>query len=76
MESKKTTNLLLLFIAFGIWIIVIRSFFTIPVNVIKGKIYVSGSVDVDNAIEIDNTISVSIDEVLGKDGKKYYFNNR
>jgi len=49
---------------------------------------VSGSVDVDNivrvrgdvevsgSVDVDNTVSVSIDEVLGKDDTKYYYNNR
>lgn len=41
-------------------------------------VYVRGG-DVDayvrGSVEVDNTVSVSIDEVLGRDGKKYYYNN-
>jgi len=37
--------------------------------------YVRGRVDVNGSVNVDNTVSVSINEVLGKDGKKYYYNN-
>ena len=36
---------------------------------VQGRVIVSGTVSVDN------TVSVSIDEVLNKDGRKYYYNN-
>jgi len=45
------------------------------------KADVTGSVNVDNtvyvagSVGVDNTVSVSIDEVLGRDDRKYYFNN-
>lgn len=42
---------------------------TVNSNIEGGQVGVSGNVDVNN------TVSVSIDEVLGKDEKKYYFNN-
>ncbi|MCO6464781.1 MAG: hypothetical protein J5I52_11605 [Saprospiraceae bacterium] len=70
MESKKTTNILLLFIAIGIWVIALQTFLVSPVKVVDGYVEVSGSVDVEN------TVSVSIDEVLGRNGQKYYYNNK
>ncbi|MCO6463531.1 MAG: hypothetical protein J5I52_05215 [Saprospiraceae bacterium] len=63
MESKKTTNILLLFIAIGIWVIALQTFLVSPVKVVGGYVEVSGSVDVEN------TVSVSIDEVLGNYGQ-------
>ena len=56
---------------------------TIDVNIVSSSttLDTSGSVDVDNTVDVrgnvdvDNTVSVSIDEVLGPDGRKYYFNN-
>jgi len=30
-------------------------------------------ISVNGNVEVDNTVSVSIDEVLGSDNKKYYF---
>jgi hypothetical protein len=43
---------------------------TVNSNIEGGQVGVSGNVDVNN------TVSVSIDEVLGEDEKKYYFNNK
>ena len=40
-----------------------------------GSVEVSGSVDVSGSVEVENTVSISIDEVLKPDGKKYYYNN-
>lgn len=81
---------LLLFIATGIWgvflqnlgyfknekIIVdenkvqqVRVVNTVDTNIQSGEVNVSGNVS------IDNTVSVSVDEVLGEDNKKYYFKN-
>ena len=40
-----------------------------------GSLNVSGSVDVSGSVEVDNTVSVSIDEVLSSDGRKYYYKN-
>jgi len=37
---------------------------------------INGTVNVRGSVDVDNTVSVSIDEVLGSDGKKYYYNNR
>lgn len=76
MESKKTTNILLIFIVIGIWVLVVQSFLITPVKVIGGDIDVSGSVNVSGSVDVDNTVSISIDEVLGQDGTKYYYNNR
>jgi len=43
---------------------------------ISGSIDVLNTVSVSGSVDVDNTVSVSIDEVLGEDNKKYYFNNR
>jgi hypothetical protein len=40
---------------------------TVNANIQNEEISVNGNV------EVDNTVSVSIDEVLGSDNKKYYF---
>lgn len=82
---------LLFFIATGIWGIFLQNMgffvpsddYTQKVRVINtvdtysngGSINVSGSVDVSGSVEVDNTVSVSIDEVLGSNGRKYYYNN-
>ena len=36
---------------------------------------VQGRVSVIGSVSVDNTVSVSIDEVLNNDGRKYYYNN-
>jgi hypothetical protein len=93
-ESGLVRNVLLLFIATGIWGIFFQNMGFInvgsealPVHVVNtvdtyvegGSIKVDGgSIEVDGgymSVEVDNTVSVSIDEVLHSNGKKYYFNN-
>lgn len=68
-------------IGIGIWVIVLQNAGIIPT---KQNVYVKGgyidadidgTVDVRGSVDVDNTVSVSIDEVLGRDGKKYYYNN-
>ena len=91
MENKSknlSLKAILVIIGIGIWAIVLQNAGIIPTkqNVyVKGGYIdadVSGSVDVDNTVrvrgdvDVDNTVSVSIDEVLGEDDKKYYYNNR
>lgn len=89
MDTKsKSISLkaILIAIGLGIWIMVLQNAGIIPTkqNVyVKGgyvdvdnTVKVRGSVDVSGSVDVDNTISVSIDEVLGRDGKKYYYNNR
>lgn len=65
----------------GIGVIVLQNTGIIPT---KQNVYVKGgyidadidgTVDVRGSVDVDNTVSVSIDEVLGRDGKKYYYNN-
>lgn len=88
--ATKSKNIslkaILIAIGLGIWIMVLQNAGIIPTkqNVyVKGgyvdvdnTVKVRGSVDVSGSVDVDNTISVSIDEVLGRDGKKYYYNNR
>lgn len=70
---------LLAIIALCLVIIVVQGFGggTQDVYVRGGNVdaYVNGRVSVDGSVDVDNTVSVSIDEVLGRDGKKYYYNN-
>jgi hypothetical protein len=83
METKSKSNFsktILIVIAVGIWAIVLQNAGVIPTNqnvkvVNEVDAYVRGSVDVDGNVSVDNTVSVSIDEVLGQDGKKYYYSN-
>lgn len=74
--TNLTLNVILIFIAIGIWMIVLQNF-----NVFGNRqdVYVQGGnidADVSGSVSVDNTVSVSIDEVLGRDGKKYYYSNR
>jgi preprotein translocase subunit Sec63 len=82
---------LLFFIATGIWGVFLQNMgffvpsddYTQKVRVINtvdtysngGSLNVSGSVDVSGSVEVDNTVSISIDEVLSSNGRKYYYNN-
>jgi len=79
--KDKTLKIVLIVIAVGIWAIVLQNAGIIPTNqnvkvVNEVDAYVRGRVDVDGSVSVDNTVSVSIDEVLGRDGKKYYYSNR
>lgn len=76
MDSRKTTNIILIFIAIGIWVVAVQSFLITPVRVIGGSIDIDSDVFVKGEVEVNNTVPVSIEEVLGRDGKYYYFNNR
>ena len=76
-------KVILIVIALGIWVLVFQNA-TIHKDQTVQTVYVSGgnidatignTVDVRGRVNIDNTVSVSIDEVLGKDGQKYYYNN-
>jgi hypothetical protein len=75
-------KIILIIIAIGIWGLFLQNAGVISIKqtvYVKGGYIdaeVSGSVDISGSVEVDNTVSVSIDEVLGKDNKKYYFNNR
>lgn len=90
METKSkniSLKAILIAIGLGIWVMVLQNAGVIPTkqNVyvkggyidadINGTVDVRGSVDVSGSVDVDNTVSVSIDEVLGRDGKKYYYNN-
>lgn len=74
--SPKT---ILIAIGIGVWVIVLQNAGIIPtkqnVYVKGGYVDVEGTVDVDGSVDVNNTVSVSIDEVLARDGKKYYLNN-
>lgn len=85
--NVKQPNIGLIIIAFGVWVLVLQNFDISgePQDVyvkggsvsVDGKVNVDGSyVTVDGSVSVDNTVSVSIDEVLGRNGQKYYYNNR
>ncbi len=85
METKSkniSLKAILIAIGLGIWVMVLQNAGVIPT---KQNVYVkggyidadiNGTVDVRGSVDVDNTVSVSIDEVLDRDGKKYYYNNR
>jgi hypothetical protein len=86
--ETKTKNIslkaILISIAIGIWAIVLQNAGVIPTNQnvkvvntvdVSGSVGIDGDVDVNGSVSVDNTVSVSIDEVMGKDNKKYYYNN-
>jgi len=86
-KSKNTSfKAILIAIGLGIWVIVLQNAGIIPTKLnvyvkggyvdIENTVRVKGSVDVSGSVDVDNTVSVSIDEVLDKNGKKYYYNNR
>ncbi len=80
---NKTSKILLLVIAIGIWAIVLQNAGIIPTNqnvkvVNTVDTHVTGgslNADVSGRVSVGNTVSVSIDEVLGSDDRKKYFNN-
>ena len=76
---------LLFFVATGIWGVFLQNMgFFVPNDDYTQKVRVintvdtysnGGSVDVSGSVDVLNTVSVSIDEVLSSNGKKYYYNN-
>lgn len=81
--SDNSFKIIFILIAVGIWAIVLQNAGLIPleqnvrvVNTVDTYVE-GGNIDISGAVEIDNTspIPVSIDEVLGRDGKKYYYRN-
>ncbi|MDP4207251.1 MAG: hypothetical protein Q8928_00420 [Bacteroidota bacterium] len=81
-NSKNISiKVILITIAVGIWAIVLQNAGVIPTNqnvkvVNEVDANVHGKVNVNGSVNVDNTVSISIDEVLGRDGKKYYFENK
>ena len=86
-KSKQVlfNNVLLVVIAVGVWGLFMQNMglfvpnddFTQKVRVVNTvDTEVQNSVNVNGAVDVYNTVSVSIDEVLGSNGKKYYYNNR
>ena len=83
-ENYAFRNVLLFFIAAGVWGMFLQNMglfvpsddYTQKVRVVNTvDTEVQGSVRVHGSVSVDNTVSVSIDEVLYKNGGKYYYNN-
>lgn len=79
-------KIVLISIAIGIWVQVLQNAGIFPTDIrvkvineveayVRGIVDIDNTVSIDGSVDVDNTVSVSIDEVLGSDGKKYYFNN-
>jgi DnaJ-class molecular chaperone len=81
-------GILLFFIATGVWGIFLQNMGLITTEDFTQKVRVVNTVDVDGSVRVDggnisvngeveayvnNTVEVSINEVLAKDGKKYYY---
>ena len=83
-EKHVFRNVLLFFIAAGVWGMFLQNMgvfvaiddYTQKVEVVNTvDTEVQGRVSVIGSVSVDNTVSVSIDEVLNNDGRKYYYNN-
>jgi len=83
-ENYVFRNVLLFFIVAGVWGMFMQNMgFFVPSDDYTQKVRVvntvdtevQGSVRVNGSVSVDNTVSVSIDEVLNKNGRKYYYNN-
>jgi hypothetical protein len=77
-NNDNITKICLIAIAIGIWTIVLQNATAEQSVYVKGGYIdadVSGEVEISGSVDVDNTVSVSIDEVLKSDGKKYYYNN-
>lgn len=81
--SDNSLKIIFIIIAVGIWAIVLQNAGIVPleqnvriVNTVDTQVN-GGFVKVSGNVEIDNStpIPISIDEVLGRDGKKYYYRN-
>lgn len=67
---NKTSKIILLVIAMGIWAIVLQNAGVIPtsqnVKVVNGvDTYVNGTVKVSGSVDIDNTVDINIKEIQG-----------
>jgi len=92
MDNKSVDSslkIILITIGIGIWVLVLQNAGVIPseqnvyvsggyidIDAINRTVDVTGSVYVVGGVDVDNTVSISIDEVLGEDDKKYYYNNK
>lgn len=81
--SDNSLKIIFIIIAVGIWAIVLQNAGIVPleqnvrvVNTVDTQVN-GGYMEVSGNVEIDNStpIPISIDEVLGKNGKKYYYKN-
>ncbi len=76
MNSRKLSNILLIFTVIALWIIVLQNAnIILPISkevvIIGNTVKVQGKVDVDNTVDIagsvtiDNTVDVNLKEVVG-----------
>lgn len=65
---NKTSKIILLAIAIGIWAIVLQNAGVIPTNqnvYVVNTVGVDGSVKVSGSVDVDNTVDINIDEING-----------
>jgi hypothetical protein len=72
METKSTSKsqkVILIFIALGIWAIVLQNAGLLPtkqtVKVDGGYVNVSGDVQVRGSVDVDNTVDINVSEING-----------
>jgi hypothetical protein len=75
---NKTSKVILLAIAIGIWAIVLQNAGVIPTNQnvkVVNTVGVNGSVTVYGSVDVDNTVDINIEEINGK-SNAFYDHNR
>ncbi len=72
METSKSTRLVLIVIALGIWAIVLQNAGVIPTN---QNVRVVNSIDahVNGSVSVDNTIDVNLESINGHSNAFYDF---
>jgi hypothetical protein len=72
METKSTSKsqkVILIFIALGIWAIVLQNAGLLPtkqiVEIDGGHVRVSGDVQVRGSVDVDNTVDINVSEING-----------
>jgi hypothetical protein len=71
---NKTSKVISLAIAIGIWAIVLQNAGVIPTNQnvkVVNTVGVNGSVNVSGSVDVDNTVDINIKEINGKSNVFY-----
>lgn len=72
--SNKSSKIILLSIAIGIWAVVLQNAGLIPTNQnvkVVNTVGVNGSVNVSGSVDVDNTVDINIKEINGKSNVFY-----